>query len=67
MYYSNRGHHKTWTLDSRLDRGLDSGLNNGLDKWTKISIAKGKRHLHINQQQSFCLSAAEFANQVNTP
>jgi len=55
MYYSNRGHHKTWTLDSRLDRGLDSGLNNGLDKWTKISIAKGKRHLHINQQQSFCL------------
>jgi len=36
------GHYKTWTLDSGLDHGLDSGLNNGLDKWTKISIAKGK-------------------------
>ena len=45
-------------LDSGLDCGLDSGLNNGFHKWTKISIAKGKCHLHIiNQQQS---------NQVNT-
>jgi len=35
-------HYKTWTLDSGMDHGLDPGLNNGLDKWTKISIAKGK-------------------------
>jgi len=53
------GHYKIWTLDSGLDsgldHGLDSGLNNGLNNWTKISIAKGKCHLHINQQQSFCL------------
>jgi len=49
------GHYKTWTLDSGLDHGLDSGLNNGLNNWTKISIAKGKCRLHINQQQSFCL------------
>jgi len=49
-------HYKTWTTGSGLDRGLDSGLNNGLHKWTKISITKGKSHLHIiNQQQSFCL------------
>jgi len=45
-------------LDSGLHCGLDSGLNNGFHKWTRISIAKGKSHLHIiNQQQS---------NQVNT-
>jgi len=39
------GHYKTWTLDYGLDRGLDSGFNNRLDKWTRISIARGKRSL----------------------
>ena len=45
MYYSNRGHHKTWTLDSRLDRGLDSGLNNGLDNCTRFFDRQGQRLL----------------------
>jgi len=40
-----RGHYKTWTVDSGLDRGLDSGLSNRLDKWTRISIARVKRSL----------------------
>jgi len=42
-----------WTLDWTMDWTLDSIMD--LIIGLKFGSAKGKCHLHINQQQSFCL------------